>query len=221
MDAFASPKTTLKDLIVMNTKKFLPLAATAVAAVIALAGCGSSGSSGSPATSMPGMDHGSSSTSPSTSASAGAHNSADVMFAQMMIPHHTQAVEMSDMILKKQDIPAEVTALATRIKDAQGPEIEKMSGWLQSWGESTQVPTGHSMDGMMGAEDMTKLEAAQGVEAAKLFLTQMIAHHEGAVTMAKTETTDGKDPAAVQLSKDIVSAQEAEIKEMQTLLASL
>ncbi|WP_162486275.1 DUF305 domain-containing protein [Arthrobacter sp. Rue61a] len=205
----------------MNTKKFLPLAATAVAAVITLAGCGSSGSSGSSATSMPGMDHGSSSSSPSTPASAGTHNSADVMFAQMMIPHHAQAVQMSDMILKKQDIPAEVTALATRIKDAQGPEIEKMTGWLQSWGESTQMPTGHSMDGMMGAEDMTKLEAAQGVEAAKLFLSQMIAHHEGAVTMARTETTDGKDPAALQLSKDIVSAQETEIKEMQTLLASL
>ncbi|MCM0616568.1 DUF305 domain-containing protein [Paenarthrobacter sp. TYUT067] len=206
----------------MNTKKFVPLAATAVAAVIALAGCGSSGGSGSSATSMPGMDNGNSSSSTSTpAANASAHNSADVMFAQMMIPHHAQAVEMSDMILKKQDVPAEVTALATRIKDAQGPEIEKMTGWLQGWGEPTQVPTGHSMDGMMGAEDMTKLEAAQGVEAAKLFLTQMIAHHEGAVTMAKTETTDGKDPAAVQLGKDIVSAQEAEIKEMQTLLASL
>nr|WP_143711757.1 MULTISPECIES: DUF305 domain-containing protein [Paenarthrobacter] len=202
----------------MNTKKFVPLAATAVAVVIALAGCGSSGGSGSSATSMPGMDHGNSST---PAADTAAHNAADVTFAQMMIPHHAQAVEMSEMILKKQDIPAEITALASRIKDAQGPEIEKMTGWLQGWGEPTQMPTGHSMDGMMGAEDMTKLETAQGVEAAKLFLTQMIAHHEGAVTMAKTETTDGKDTAAVQLSKDIVSAQEAEIKEMQTLLASL
>ncbi|MFJ6456076.1 DUF305 domain-containing protein [Paenarthrobacter sp. NPDC091669] len=205
----------------MNTKKFLPLAGTAVAAVIALAGCGSASGSGSSATSMPGMDHGNSTSNPSTPfANAAAHNSADVMFAQMMIPHHAQALEMSDMILKKPNIPAEVTALATRIKDAQGPEIEKMTGWLQSWGESTQMPTGHSMDGMMGAKDITKLEAAQGVDAAKLFLTQMIVHHEGAVTMARTETTDGKDPAAVQLSKDITSAQEAEIKEMQTLLAS-
>lgn len=144
------------------------------------------------------------------------------MFAQMMIPHHAQAVEMSDMILKKQDIPpAEVTALATRIKEAQGPEIEKMTGWLKSWGEPTQMASGHSMNGMMGAEDMTKLDTAQGVEAAKLFLTQMIAHHQGAVTMARTETTDGRDAEAVQLSKDIVSAQEAEIKEMQTLLAAL
>ncbi|WOC63468.1 DUF305 domain-containing protein (plasmid) [Paenarthrobacter sp. AT5] len=205
----------------MNAKKFLPVAATAIAAAIALAGCGASGGSSSSGTSMPGMDHGSSSSSASSPAAAADHNAADVMFAQTMIPHHAQAVEMSDMILKKQDIPADVTALATRIKDAQGPEIEKMTGWLKGWGEPTQAPTGHSMDGMMGADDMTKLEAAQGVEAAKLFLTQMIAHHQGAVTMAKTETTDGKDAAAVQLSKDIVSAQEAEIKEMQTLLATL
>ncbi|MFJ5956232.1 DUF305 domain-containing protein [Paenarthrobacter sp. NPDC092416] len=203
----------------MTTKKFLPIAATAAAAIIALAGCGASGSgSSSSGTSMPGMDHGSSSSSP---AAATGHNAADLMFAQMMIPHHAQAVEMSDMILKKQDIPSEVTALAARIKEAQAPEIKKMTGWLQGWGESMQVPTGHGTEGMMGAEDMAKLEAAQGVDAAKLFLTQMVAHHEGAVTMAKTETTDGKNTEAVQLSKDIVSAQEAEIKEMQQLLATL
>lgn len=202
----------------MNTKKFLPVAATAIATAIALAGCGASGGSGSSGTSMPGMDHGSSSSSP---AAAADHNAADVMFAQMMIPHHAQAVEMSETILEKQDIPAEVTALATRVKEAQGPEIEKMTSWLKGWDESTQAPTGHSMDGMMGAEDMAKLDAVQGVEAAKLFLTQMIAHHQGAVTMARTETTDGKNPDAVQLSKDIVSAQEAEIQEMQKLLTTL
>ncbi|WP_255482147.1 DUF305 domain-containing protein [Pseudarthrobacter sp. NBSH8] len=201
------------------TKKFLPLTAAAFAAAIALAGCGASGTgSGSSGTSMPGMDHGSSSSGP---AAAGDHYAADVMFAQSMIPHHSQAVQMSEMILEKQDIPADVTPLATRIKEAQGPEIEKMTGWLTAWGESTQMHAGHTMDGMMGAEDMAKLETAQGVEAARLFLTQMIAHHQGAVTMAKTETTDGKDAAALQLSKDIVSAQETEIKEMQQLLNTL
>ncbi|MET4901618.1 DUF305 domain-containing protein [Paenarthrobacter sp. CC6] len=202
----------------MNTKKLLPVAATAIATALALAGCGTAGGSGSSGTSMSGMDHGSSSSSPVAAAD---QNAADVMFAQMMIPHHAQAVEMSETILKKPDIPAEVTALARRIKEAQGPEIEKMTGWLAGWGESTQTPSGHSMDGMMGADDMAKLDAAQGVEAAKLFLTQMIAHHQGAVTMARTESTDGKNPEAVQLSKDIVSAQEAEIQEMQKLLATL
>ena len=200
----------------MNSKKFLPVAAAAVAAAFALAGCASGGSSPS-GTSMPGMDHGSS----SSPAAASDHNAADVMFAQMMIPHHAQAVEMSDMILKKQDIPVEVTSLATRIKAAQGPEIANMTGWLTAWGESTQMPSGHSMDGMMGADDMSKLEAAKGLEAAKLFLTQMITHHEGAVTMAKTESKDGKSAQAIQLSKDIVSSQEAEIQEMKKLLTTL
>lgn len=213
-------------------KKFLTLSTTAVAAAIALTGCatgsGSSATSSSSATagsSMPGMDHGPGMMSSSAPAATAEHNTADVMFAQMMIPHHAQAVQMSDMMLKKQGIPAEVTALATKIKAAQGPEIEKMTGWLTSWNEPTAAPSGHSMgggmEGMMGEEDLKKLEAAQGTDAAKLFLTQMIAHHEGAVMMARTESTEGKNPDAVQLSKDIVTSQEAEIQEMKDLLATL
>jgi uncharacterized protein (DUF305 family) len=213
----------LKDLISMN-KKLLPLSATAFAAAMALAGCASGSGTGSPGTSTPGMDHGSASSSaPASSAPASAseHNAADVTFARMMIPHHAQAVLMSDMMLKKQDVPAEVAALATKIKAAQAPEIEMMTGWLKSWNEPTQMPSGHGMNGMMGDEDMKKLDTAQGTEAARLFLKQMIAHHEGAIMMAKTENTAGRNTDAIKLSKDIVSAQEAEIREMQTLLATL
>jgi len=202
----------------MNTKKLLPVAATAVAAAIALAGC--SGTPGTSGTSMPGMDHGMMGSS-SPAATVTDHNAADVMFSQMMIPHHSQAIEMGDMILKKQGIPAEVTALATRIKAAQGPEIEKMKGWLKDWNQSRQMPSGHGMDGMMGDDDMAKLEAAQGKEAAKLFLTQMINHHEGAITMAKTESASGRNADAIQLGKDIIGAQEAEIKEMRKLLSTI
>ncbi len=210
-------------------KKTLTISAAAIAAAIALAGCSTGSGPGSPETSATsGAAHhgGSSSSAQATSAAASADfNDADTMFAQMMIPHHAQAVGMSDMILEKEGIPAPVTDLAIKIKAAQGPEIEQMTGWLESWGQPTEAPTGahsgHSMSGMMGEEDMAKLEAAQGTEAAKLFLIQMIAHHEGAVEMAKTETTDGKNAEAVQLSKVIVSAQEAEIQEMKDLLATL
>nr|WP_012311487.1 DUF305 domain-containing protein [Arthrobacter sp. AK-1]ABR66955.1 unknown [Arthrobacter sp. AK-1] len=211
-------------------KKTLTISAAAIAAAIALAGCSAGTDAGSSATSATSgaAHHGGSGTSsaPATSAAASAEfNDADTMFAQMMIPHHAQAVEMSDMILEKEGIPAPVADLATKIKAAQGPEIEKMTGWLESWGQPTEAPTGahsgHSMSGMMGQEDMAKLEAAQGTEAATLFLTQMIAHHEGAVEMAKTETSDGKNADAVQLSKDIVSDQEAEIQEMKDLLVTL
>lgn len=211
-------------------KKTLIISAAAIAAAIALAGCsGGAGSGSSDSSGMPGMNHGSSgmmSSSPATSAAASAgFNDADSMFAQMMIPHHTQALAMSETILKKEGIPAQVSDLATKIKAAQGPEIQKMTGWLQSWGQPTAMPaamaSGHSMSGMMSGDNMAKLDAAQGTEAAKLFLTQMIAHHEGAVDMAKTETTGGKNADAVRLSKDIVSSQQAEILEMKDLLATL
>lgn len=213
------------------TKNFLTLSAASIAAAIALAGCATGTTPGSTGSSMPGMGHGSSSSAPANNAPvAGAErNAADVMFAQMMIPHHAQAVKMSDTMLAKKDVPAEVTALATKIKAAQGPEIETMTGWLTSWNEPTQAPAGHDMsthgtggmDGMMSDADMTKLDTAQGTDAARLFLTQMIAHHEGAVMMAKTETTEGKNPEAISLSKTIVAAQETEIQEMQALLAKL
>ncbi|MCO4254514.1 DUF305 domain-containing protein [Pseudarthrobacter cellobiosi] len=204
-------------------KKTLTISAAAIAAAIALAGCSAGSGAGSSDTSTTsGMNHGSSGMPSSSAPAASAEfNNADTTFAQMMIPHHTQAVAMSDTMLKKEGIPAAVTDLATKIKAAQGPEIEKMTGWLESWGQPTDMPSAHSMSGMMGEEDMTKLEAAQGTEAAKLFLTQMIAHHEGAVMMAKTETSDGKNADAVQLSKDIVSSQEAEMQEMKNLLATL
>ncbi|QDG87091.1 DUF305 domain-containing protein [Pseudarthrobacter sp. NIBRBAC000502770] len=199
-------------------KKILTISATALAAAIALAGC-SAGSSGG---SMPGMNHGSSGTSSSSAPAAAAdHNAADTMFTQGMIPHHTQAVEMSDMMLKKQGIDPKVTALATKIKADQGPEITTMTGWLKTWNEPSQMSGGHSMTGMMGEEDMGKLQTAQGTDAAKLFLTQMIAHHQGAVMMAKTEESGGKNTDAVALSKNIVVSQQAEIQEMKDLLGTL
>jgi uncharacterized protein (DUF305 family) len=208
-------------------KNLVPLSAVAIAAALFLAGCATDSGSAPASSSIPGMHHGSSSdggTPASAPASSEDHNTADVMFAQMMIPHHAQAVEMSDMILAKQDIPADVKELATRIKEAQGPEIELMTGWLEDWNMPTHAPSGssgHGMAGMMGDEEMKKLDDAQGTAAARLFLEQMIIHHEGAITMAKSETADGKNTAAVQLSKDIVTAQEAEIQEMKTLLGAL
>jgi len=199
-------------------KKTLTISATAFAAVMALAGCSTPGSSAG-STSMPGMDH---STIGSSAAPAAAdHNGSDAMFVQGMIPHHAQAVEMSDIILKKQGIDARITALASKITAAQAPEIEKMSGWLKDWNEPTQAPGGHFMTGMMSGEDLAELDAAQGTDAAKLFLSQMIAHHEGAVEMANTEVRSGKNAEAIQLGKDIAASQTDEIQEMKELLASL
>ena len=202
----------------MMNKKFLTLSATAIAGALALAGC-STGASAPSATSMPGMGQGM--VSSSAPAAATEHNDADTMFAQGMIPHHEQAVQMSEMMLQKKDIPAAVTDLAIRIKAAQAPEIQTMSDWLKAWNESATMASDHTMDGMMGVDDLKQLDSAQGTEAARLFLKQMVAHHEGAVMMAQTEMSQGKNADAIKLSKNIVTAQEAEIKEMQDLLATL
>ncbi len=202
-------------------KKTLTISALGIAAVIALAGCaGTSGST--PVSSMPGMGQTGMGMSTGSAPASSDHNAADTMFTQGMIPHHAQAVEMSDMMLKKQGTDGRITALATKIKAAQAPEIEQMTGWLKSWNESAQMASGHGMsDGMMGDDDLKKLDAAQGTEAAKLFLTQMIAHHEGAVVMATTEGSQGKNTDAIKLSKAIVTSQTAEIQAMKGLLASL
>lgn len=197
-------------------------AAAALAASLGLAGCAAdSGTSG-------GMHstHAGSSSSPMSNTMPDAnadHNQADGMFAQMMIPHHAQAVEMSGIVLAKPDVPADVTALATRIKDAQAPEIETMTGWLNGWNVPTTASdhSGHGMSGMVDAEGLTKLKAAQGTEAARLFMEQMTGHHEGAIEMAKDEIAGGKYPAAIQLAREIITAKEAEIAEMKKLLAAL
>jgi uncharacterized protein (DUF305 family) len=198
--------------------------AAALAASLGLAGC-TAGSNPAGGNSMQGMPHGSSTPMSSMVPDANAdHNQADIMFARMMIPHHAQAVEMSSIILAKPDIPAEVTSLATRIKEAQAPEIETMTGWLKAWNQPTEMMDGttmpgHSMGGMVDAEGIQRLKSAGGTDAVRLFLTQMIGHHEGAITMAKQEISVGKYPEAIDLCRAIVTSQAAEIVEMKALLA--
>lgn len=187
--------------------------ALVLSAALALVGC----SPGTEDDSMPGKDH-------SSSEQAADFNDADMMFASMMLVHHEQAIEMSDIILAKDDIDPDVTALADSIKNAQAPEIEKLQGWLDDWGVD---PDEHEMDemdhgdGMMSEEDLAALEAADGPEASRLFLEQMIIHHEGAVDMAQTQVDDGSNPDAVQLAQTIIEAQTTEIQEMKDLLKSL
>jgi uncharacterized protein (DUF305 family) len=196
------------------------LAATAGVAALVLAACGGGG-----------HDMGSmgsdSSPSASASAKAGKHNDADVSFATDMIQHHRQAVEMADLAADRAS-SQEVKDLATKIKGAQDPEIKTMSGWLTSWDE--EVPAdmsgmeGHdmgdmsSMPGMMSSEDMDKLEKASGAEFDKMFLDMMIKHHEGAVEMAETQKADGKYGPAVKLAEDVITAQTAEIEQMNKML---
>ena len=140
----------------------------------------------------------------------------------MMIPHHNQAIEMSNMLLAKDGIDPKVTALAQKIKAAQGPEVAQMSGWLAGWGSnpspSSMGDMGGMGDGLMNQADMDALNTATGDQAAQLFLTGMIKHHQGAVAMAQTELDSGQNAEAKKLAQDIITAQKAEITEMNQLL---
>jgi uncharacterized protein (DUF305 family) len=168
---------------------------------------------------------------------AAAHNEADATFARDMIPHHEQAIVMSDIVLAKPDIDPRVTELAEQIKAAQGPEIATMTQWLTEWGAppasgheghdmgggmgGTDMGADHAAMGMMTEEQLEQLRQAQGVEASKLFLSGMIAHHEGAVTMAQTEVDTGQAEAAVHLAHEIIETQQREIDTMKGILGSL
>ncbi|WP_413543569.1 DUF305 domain-containing protein [Citricoccus nitrophenolicus] len=215
------------------------LAALTLASALALTACGGTGaedngagSESTPATSSAAATSTATDTAaPSATATGSAeeisaeHNDADVMFAQMMLPHHEQAVVMSEMLLAKDDIPAEVADFAQQVIDAQGPEIERMNAMLTAWdaepmGDMEGMDHG-GMSGMMSEEDMAALEEAQGTEAARLYLEQMTAHHEGAVDMAQEQVDNGQNPQAVTLAEQVIDAQEAEITEMQRMLQDL
>ena len=197
-------------------KKLLPLALLFMAFVAAA--CGSDDD--------PAVEAG---TGGEAGSSTPEHNDADVSFAQNMIVHHQQAIEMSDMVIEKGENP-DVKALAERIKGAQTPEIEILRTWLEEWGEE-ETPSddaghgGMDMGGddatMMTDDEMVELEAAEGAELDKMFLEMMIRHHEGAISMAEAEVEDGEYPDAIELAEKIVDDQSAEIDEMKALLTKL
>ena len=190
------------------------LLSAAVATAIAFAGCSAEDS-------MSGMRHGSSSPAASSSATpVGEFNEADVMFAQMMVPHHEQAVDMIDMVLSKSNINPDVEALAKQIKAAQQPEIDMMNVWLETWGR-IQMPEGShhsSSDGMMTEEQMQQLDEANSADGQRLFLEGMIRHHQGAIKMAQAEIASGKNPDPIALAKNISESQQAEVGTMTELL---
>ena len=163
----------------------------------------------------------------SVSAGAAPHNDADVVFAQNMIVHHEQAIQMSDIVIANGE-SGEVRALAEQIKAAQTPEIDLMRGWLREWDEESPPDGDHDAMGMndddttmMTEDEMKELENTQGRDLDRMFLELMIRHHEGAIAMAEEEVADGEFVAAIDLAEQIASSQRAEIEEMKRLLATL
>ena len=205
-------------------RRLRPLLVLAAAALL-LAACGDDSSDDpamAPATEEQNGADGSDGTNP---------NEADVEFTKAMIVHHEQAIEMAALAEDRADAD-EVLSLATRIGEAQQPEIDRMQEWLEVWGEDDAdagTDMGHDgmdMDGgdsmgMMSGEDMEQLDAASGAEFDRMFLEMMIEHHRGAIAMAQEVQADGSHPDVLALADDVVADQEAEVEEMEQLLADL
>ncbi|GHH33978.1 DUF305 domain-containing protein [Lentzea cavernae] len=146
-----------------------------------------------------------------------ANNAADVTFAQEMVPHHQQALDMAKLVPSRSS-DSEVRDLAQRIEKAQGPEIAQMNEWLQQWGAAQEDHEGHDTAGMMSHGDMAELEKSTGQEFDRLWLRMMIEHHEGAVEMARTALQRGEDEKTRKLAQAVLEGQQREIAEMKALL---
>jgi uncharacterized protein (DUF305 family) len=152
-------------------------------------------------------------------------NDADVAFAQQMIPHHRQAIQMAQHA-EQRAASAEVKKLAGEIEKFQDPEIRTMTGWLQAWGKEIPADTAHTghggsdMPGMMSDQEMNALQYASGVAFDRMFLQMMIKHHEGAIQMARTEQGNGQNTDAIALAKQIETDQTREIAVMNRLLGT-
>ena len=221
--------------------KRTPMLLAAGLAGITLAACGGTSTpSATPAATAQSTSQPSSNSAGGTSQ---AHNAADATFAQGMIPHHKQAVMMAQMASSRAKSPA-VKALAAQIQAAQDPEITTMNGWLTSWGQPTADSGTGGMDGtggtggmggtaghsdhgmgstggMMSDADMVKLSTLTGAAFDREFLTMMTAHHNGAISMARTQLTQGQFQPAKDLAQNIITSQTAQIATMKTLLTQV
>ncbi|MEV4946357.1 DUF305 domain-containing protein [Streptomyces sp. NPDC053755] len=213
------------------TARKLAVAGAVTTAGLLLSACGSGDTSADG--SGHGPDHGgkpsasATATAPGSDTAPGAFDDADVMFARMMIPHHEQALEMAGLARgRAQD--AEIRRLVAEIEKAQGPEIRKMRSWLAGWGEPESAGhdghdgrNGHGMSGMVSEQDMKDLAAARGKAFDRRFAELMIAHHEGAVEMAKAEQKNGRNSTARKLADDVVRTQSAEVEQLRGILGRL
>ena len=163
---------------------------------------------------------------PEPSASVQAPNSADLLFADMMVVHHGQAVRMSKSLIAKPGVTERPRLIAEFIAHDQQREIDETNAWLVAWGRPAADPAdpviaqlhsggGH---GMVAEKKLQAAEKAAAPEATRLFLTLMIEHHAGMVTMARAVLKDGANVYIHGLAKHIINEQTAEIDAMQALL---
>jgi uncharacterized protein (DUF305 family) len=190
-----------------NNSAFKRVIAGFVALIMALSisGCASASNKG--------MDH-----EGHSSMASGDLSGDDVMFLQMMIPHHQQAIDMSDLALTKSS-DSELLALAKDIRDGQGAEIVKMKAWLDKAGEDLDPghSMGHDMGGMLSDSELAALKAATGKSFDLLWLKGMTGHHDGAIDMA-TMIEDADNDEIKSFGQAIVTSQSAQNKQMAAMI---
>jgi uncharacterized protein (DUF305 family) len=205
-----------------TTFRTFAISGAVLISTIALAGCtinlGSSGTDQNSGMMGNGgtMDHGG---MMGNNSSSSAFSGADIMFAQMMIPHHQQAVDMGTLAETRASSP-EVKALAAKIKAEQAPEIAQMKGWLKAANSSMDMGHDMGMGGMLTDADMAALTKAKGAEFDRLFLEGMIGHHKGAIHMAQM-VVDSNNAEANALGNAIIDSQTKQITYMEALLAKM
>lgn len=211
----------------MTNKARLATVAGSVVLALTLTACGGAAEEATPAQSTDTTDTPTQSPAETNVIDAD-HNEADTAFAQMMIVHHEGAIEMAELAVERA-ATNEVRTLAEGIAAAQGPEIERMTSWLETWGENP-APAG-DMAGMdhsgmdMGGLDqdaaMEELESLSGTKFDRRFLELMTEHHRGAVEMAEAQLRAGQNPEALELAQQIIDDQTTEIALMATMLEDL
>ena len=190
---------------VLNRK--FALRALVLVAVLSATGC-----AGMP---MSMMNHGGTQIESASGVNTSDFSGVDIMFAQMMVPHHQQAIDMS-ALAESRALSPEVKALASKISAEQGPEIEQMRAWLKAANAPTEMGHQMSMDGMLSDAELERLTNASGAEFDELFILGMIAHHEGAIEMAQM-VVDSKNLEARELGETIIKMQTLEIAELSLL----
>lgn len=165
-----------------------------------------------------------------TDTSAVRHTAADVTFMQGMLAHHAQALEMTSLVPARTTSP-DIVKLAERIAASQADEMTMMREWLASRGATPDDAHAHHhghhdaagtlMPGMLTADEMAELRAAEGSRFDELFLAGMIRHHEGALVMVRTllETPGaGQEPELFAFVSDVEADQGMEIRRMRRML---
>jgi uncharacterized protein (DUF305 family) len=210
---------------VSNSRK-LRAAAAATALSLVLVACGQNDEPTTDPATEPATDPDpTADPDPTTEPTADAQaNAADVEFVQGMVPHHEDAIEMSELVFDRTERP-ELIELAEEIIDVQDAEIDQLRSMLDRMG-SEEMPMNdmdgmdHGAMGMMDEQDMQELRGLEGEAFERRFLEGMIRHHEGAIDMAEQARARGDDPEVAELADDVVAAQQTEIDQMRQWLVA-